>query len=379
MSQKRDYYEVLNVPRDADETALKKAYRKLAVKYHPDRNPDDPSAAERFREATEAYEVLKDPQKRALYDRYGHAGAQAGPGAGGFGGGYSMDINEALSSFLREFGGFGGLGDIFGDLLGGRGGAAQRQGRSLQIRLPLTLEEAAQGVTKKIKYKRLTVCAECGGTGAAKGSRAVACPQCQGRGRLRQVRSTLLGTFATEEPCGRCEGRGQVVERPCGACRGSGTVRGEKQREIQVPPGVDNGHVLDLRGEGDAGERGGPAGDLRVAFEVAEHEVFERHGDDLLLDLPVSPLDLALGARLRVPGLDGQVDLNLPAGTQSHEVFRLRGLGMPRLGRHGRGDLLVRVLAWTPQKLTAEQTAQLERLRAGLAGQVPAPRRRRRG
>ena len=178
MSQKRDYYEVLNVPRDADETALKKAYRKLAVKYHPDRNPDDPSAAESFREATEAYEVLKDPQKRALYDRFGHAGAQAGPGAGGFGGGYSMDINEALSSFLREFGGFGGLGDIFGDLLGGRGGPAHRQGRSLQIRLPLTLEEAAEGVTKKIKYKRLAACAECGGSGAAKGSRAAACGRC---------------------------------------------------------------------------------------------------------------------------------------------------------------------------------------------------------
>ncbi len=370
MSEKRDYYEVLGIARDADETEIKRAYRKLAVKYHPDRNPDDPSAAEKFREATEAYEVLKDPQRRAQYDRFGHAAEAAGAAPGGFGGG-AFDINDALESFLRNFGGFGGFGDIFGERGGGGGG----RGRDLQIKVTVTLQEAASGAKKKLRLKKQVACGTCHGSGAAPGSAPTACPQCGGRGRVRQVRQSFLGQMVTESVCPRCHGRGQIVSRPCGDCRGTGTVRGEETLEIEIPAGVATGNYMDLRGRGDAGEHGGPAGDLRLLMEVADDAVFERRGDDLLVDVPISPVDLMLGVRFEVPTLDGRVALKIPAGTQSHKVFRLRGKGMPRLHRGGRGDQLVRVIAWTPEKLTPEQSAQLERLRDALAAQVPSPGR----
>lgn len=376
MAAKRDYYEVLGLGREAAEADIKRAYRKLAVKFHPDRNPDDPTAAEKFREATEAYEVLKDPQKRAQYDRFGHAAT--GQGFGGAGGGFThLDLNEALESFLRNFGGFGGMGGL-GDLFGGGGGGARSgRGRDLQIKVKLTLQEAAAGVKKKLKVKKLVTCDECHGSGAAPDSRPAVCPQCGGAGRVRQVRQSLIGQMVTEGACPRCRGRGQVVNRPCRACNGSGTVRGEETLEIQVPPGVSTGNYMEIPGRGDVGEQGGPAGDLRVVMEIVEDDLFERHGDDVLIDVPVSPIDLMLGVKIEVPTIDGKVALRIPPGTHSHKIFRMRGKGLPRLNHGGRGDQLVRVLAWTPAKLSAEEAAQLERVRDSLARQVPPPGRHR--
>ncbi|MBA4377567.1 MAG: molecular chaperone DnaJ [Gemmatimonas sp.] len=373
MAQKRDYYEVLEVGREAAEGEIKKAYRKLAIKHHPDRNPDDPSAAEKFREATEAYEVLKDPQKRVQYDQLGHAAFEQPSGhAGGFGGMGGMDMNDALASFLRNFGGFG---DIFGGGSGGGGAAGRGQGRDLQVKVAITLREAAEGVHKKVKLRKQVTCKECGGSGGAHGSGASNCPECRGSGRRRQVVRTLLGQMVTEVACNRCGGRGSVVTDPCGACRGTGTVRGEETVEVRIPAGVARGNYMDMAGHGDAGERGGHPGDLRVVFDVHEDEVFERRGDDLLIDVPVSPVDLMLGVKVEVPTLDGRVALKVPAGTQTHKVFRLRGKGMPRLHRSDRGDQLVRILAWTPDKLTADEKSRLESLRAGLSSRVPAPGR----
>ncbi len=373
MSQKRDYYEVLGVGRQAETSEIKKAYRKLAIKFHPDRNPDDPDAAEKFREATEAYEVLKDPQQRARFDQFGHAAFDQSAGFGGAGGfGAGLDMNDALESFLRNFGGFG---DIFGGG-GGGGGRATNRGHDLQVKVELTLEEAAEGVKKKIKLRRQVPCGDCDGSGAARGSRPTSCSECNGIGRVRQVRRSLLGQMVTEGICPACQGRGSVISEPCSGCHGTGTLRGEKTVEVRIPQGVTTGNYMELAGQGDAGERGGPAGDLRVLMEVAEHELYERHGDDLLLDLPVSPVDLILGVKAEVPTLDGRVALKIPAGTQSHKIFRLRGKGMPRLNRGGRGDQLVRVIAWTPQDLSADEISRLEALRDVLAVRTPAPSRR---
>jgi molecular chaperone DnaJ len=369
MTAKRDYYEVLGVPRDAPEAEIKKAYRKLAVKFHPDRNPDDPSAAEKFREVTEAYEVLKDSQKRGQYDRFGHAAESGFEGFGGAGG-FGFDLNDALESFLRNFGGFG---DIFGER--GGGPAAVNRGRSLQIKVKLSLQEAARGISKKIKLKKQIGCHTCGGSGAARGSKPVPCRQCGGLGRVRQVRQSILGQMVTEASCPVCHGRGQIIDNPCPDCRGTGTVRGEESLEIKIPPGVTTGNYMEISGKGDLGERGGPAGDLRVVMEVAEDEVFERHGDDLLIDVPVSPVDLILGVKVEVPTLDGKVALKIPPGTQSHKIFRMRSKGMPHLHRPGQGDQLVRVIAWTPRELSAEEKKRLRELQADLARHVPPPGR----
>lgn len=374
MASKRDYYEVLGVGRDATENEIKKAYRKLAVKYHPDRNPDDPTAAEHFREATEAYEILKDPQKRQQFDQFGHAAFDQSAGFGGaqgFGAGFGLD--DALESFLRNFGGFGGFEDIFG---GARaGGAPSTRGRDLQVKVKLTLQEAASGATKKIKLRKQVPCGECDGTGAAAGSQPASCPQCGGRGRVRQVRQSLFGQMVQEGVCPRCQGRGRIVDHPCGACNGSGSIRGEETIEVRIPAGVATGNYMELAGRGDCGVQGGPAGDLRVVMEVGEDPVFERHGDDILIDVPVSPVDLMLGTRLEIPTLDGRVALKIPAGTHTHKIFRLRGKGMPRLNRGGNGDQLVRVLAWTVQDLDDSQRRSLEQLRDSLADRVPEPGR----
>jgi molecular chaperone DnaJ len=367
--RKRDYYEVLGIARDADATEIKKAYRAQAIKYHPDKNPDDPGAAEKFREAAEAYEVLKDSEKRAQYDRFGHVDAGAGPGGGYGQGGFNVDLNDALESFLRNFGmGGAGFGDVFGG--GGRG-----RGRNLQLELSVTLEEAARGVRKTVKVTKQVPCSDCGGTGAAAGSKPATCQHCRGHGRVRQVRQSLLGQMVTEGLCPQCQGRGQVVQDPCRSCRGTGTVRGEESLEINVPAGVSSGNYMELQGKGDAGDHGGGAGHLRVVFNVRESDLFERHGDDLLIDVPVSPIDLMLGTKIEVPTLDGKVALKIPAGTQSHKIFRMRKKGMPHVNRPGTGDQLVRVIAWTPADLDKDMIKRLEALQADLARRVPPPGR----
>ncbi|PID80643.1 molecular chaperone DnaJ [bacterium DOLZORAL124_64_63] len=376
---KRDYYEVLGVGKDASTAEIKKAYRKLAIKHHPDKNPGDDGAAERFREVTEAYEVLKDTQKRAQYDQFGHAPEGGGfGGPGGFGaGGVHVDLNDALESFLRNFGmgGGGGFGDIFGGGGGGAGGRAQQRGRDLQIALKVDLRDAAKGVSKKIKVNKQVGCRDCGGSGAASGSKPVTCQQCGGLGRVRQVRQSLLGQMMTETACPSCHGQGQTISNPCGNCAGSGTVRGEEVIEVKIPAGVSSGNYMELQGKGDKGERGAATGNLRVVFDVQEDETFERHGDDLLIDVPVSPVDLMLGTKVEVPTLGGKVALKIPAGTQSHKVFRMRGKGIPHVNRPGTGDQLVRVLSWTPDKLDKDTKARLESVREALAGKVPAPGR----
>ncbi len=372
MSTKRDYYEVLGVDRNADAGAIKRAYRKKAIQYHPDKNPDDPTAAEKFREATEAYEVLKDPQKREQYDRFGHSMGEGGfAGAGGFQAG-DFGLDDALESFLRNFGMGGGFADFFG---GGRsdGAGGRRRGRDLQLNLKVSLREAAHGAQKTVKINKQVPCTECGGTGSAAGSAPQTCPQCRGQGRVRQVRQSLLGQMVTEGVCPRCQGTGNIVTNPCRSCRGTGTVRGEETLTIKVPAGVSTGNYMELQGKGDAGGPGAPAGNLRVVFEVTGDDIFERHGDDLLLDVPVSPIDLMLGTKVEVPTLDGKVALKIPAGTQSHKVFRMRGKGMPHVNRPGSGDQLVRVIAWTPRKLDRDLKRRLEALRDDLKPLIPEP------
>lgn len=358
MPARRDYYEVLGVARDAGADEIKKAYRQLALKYHPDKNPDDPKAEDHFKEATEAYEVLRDEQKRSLYDRYGHAGlrgAAAGPA------GFDFDLQDALRAFMRDFGDFG---DFFG---GGRGGQREDRGSDLQIRIGLTLEEVARGVTRKLKIRKNLTCASCGGSGAAANSRTVTCVQCHGSGQVRQVHRTFIGQFINVSTCARCGGEGRTIEQPCPACGGEGRAKGEETVEVEVPAGVVEDNYLTLRGKGEAGRRGTPPGDLLVVFHVAEHEIFERHGNDLVADLPVSPARAALGGEEDVPTLDGQATVEVPAGVQTGKVLRLKGKGLPSLNGRGVGDLLLRVIVFVPVKLSAREKelyAELARLEA---------------
>ena len=370
MSAKRDYYSVLGVDRQAAEGEIKRAYRKLAIKYHPDKNPDDTSAAEKFREATEAYEVLKDPQKKAQFDQFGHMDSDRGFGGAQGYGGFNVDLNDALESFLRNVG-MGGFGESFG----GEERGSRQHGRNLQIALEITLAEAAQGVKKKLRVNKQVVCDTCHGSGAAPGSKPIPCAHCRGHGRVRQVRQSLLGQMVTEGLCPHCRGQGAVIEDTCPDCNGTGTVRGEETIEIKVPAGVASGNYMDLQGKGDVGNNGAAAGHLRVVFTVEDSELFERHGDDLLIDVPISPVDLMLGTRIEVPTLTNMVSLKIPAGTHSHKIFRMRGKGISHVNRPGAGDQLVRVLAWTPGKLEKTLRKQLEEIQKDLADTVPPPGR----
>lgn len=362
---KRDFYDVLGVARGASEDEIKKAYRKVAMQYHPDRNPGDKDAEAKFKEATEAYEVLRDTNKRARYDQFGHAGV-GGAAGGPPGGGHDFsgfDLADALRAFMRDFGGDGGGGleDLFGGAAGGaRGARGPSRGDDLQVRLPLTLEEIAEGVEKKIRVKHLKRCGTCDGKGG-KGEKS--CTQCQGRGQVRRVQQTMFGQFVNVSACPRCEGEGSTVSEPCRTCGGDGRVSETETVSVKVPAGVANGNYIPLRGLGDAGRRGGPAGDLVVLIEEKEHDVFERHGDDLVIEMPVSFPALALGGKIDVPMLGGTTHVvDLPAGTASGHVTRVRGKGLAGL-RGGRGDLLVRWRVWVPSKLTGADRKLLEQLR----------------
>ncbi len=372
---KRDYYEVLGVARGATEDEIKKAYRKVAMQFHPDRNPGDKEAEAKFKEATEAYEVLRDADKRARYDQFGHAGVGGAAGGGGAGYDFSgFDLADALRAFMRDFGGGGGGGG-FEDLFGGATGGASRgpgRGDDLQVRLPLTLEEIATGVEKKIRVKHLKRCATCGGRGG-KGEKS--CTQCQGRGQVRRVQQTMFGQFVNVTSCPRCEGEGSIVSESCKTCGGDGRVSETETVSVKVPAGVAAGNYIPLRGLGDAGRRGGPAGDLIVLIEEKEHEVFERHGDDLVVDLPVSFVTLALGGKVEVTLIGGSVQsLEVPAGTTGGHTLRLRGKGLPGL-RGGRGDVLVRLMVWVPTKLSGADRKLLEELRRSEGFKPPRPAR----
>ncbi len=336
MPNKRDYYEVLGVSRRADADAIKKAFRKLALKYHPDRNPGDAEAEARFREASEAYQVLSDPEQRAKYDRFGHA-AFEGTAAGGF------DFGAGFEDIF---------GDIFNEFFGmpGRGRARARRGEDLSYTLRIRFEEAAFGCERKISVPRAVGCDDCRGTGGRGGAAPTKCSACRGTGQVRFQQ----GFFSIAKTCGACGGRGEVISDPCPTCRGTGRVRRRHELQVRVPPGVDTGTRLKLRGEGEPGV-GGTPGDLYVSIAVEDHEIFRREGNDVLCDVPISFPQAALGAEIDVPTLDGPVKMKIKEGTQSGSVFRLRGRGIPDLHGYGRGDELVRVVVETPRRLTPLQ------------------------
>jgi molecular chaperone DnaJ len=369
----RDYYEILAVEKTADADTIKKAYRKLALQYHPDRNGGDKEAEEKFKEATEAYEVLRDADKRAAYDRYGHAGVKRGGagGGGGFSGGFGFD--DALNIFMRDFGGFGGFEDLFG---GRRGRGGVQKGKDLQVRVPVTLEEVATGVRKRVSIRALDPCGTCTGTGSADSGEAEACATCQGMGQVRTVQRTVFGQFVQAAVCPTCHGEGKVIKNPCKTCNGDGRQRGERTVDVDIPSGVSSDNYLTLRGAGNAGPRNGPRGDVVVVIEVEEDTRWVREGSDLYYDLPVSFSQAVLGQEVEVPTVHGEEKMRIPSGVQSGEVFTLRGKGLPHLGGGGRGDQHVRVHVWTPTELTPEQETLFRQL-AELEGPVPQAGSRR--
>lgn len=357
--EKRDYYEVLGVPRDASLDEIKRAYRRLAVKYHPDKNPGNKSTEEKFKEATEAYEVLKDDSKRLTYDRYGHQGL-AGGGFGGFGD-FSFNLSDALRAFMRDFGGFG-FESFFGETTTSRQRAGLQRGRDLQVKLELSLEEIASGVEKTIRLKKLVVCERCAGSGLEKGTSEKSCPRCGGSGQQKTVTRSFFGQFVNISTCPYCNGTGKIIEKPCLACAGNGRVKGQSKIRVKIPPGVSSGNYIPVKNASDVGPRGGPAGDVLVIVEEKEHPIFTRHGDDIICEQAINFSKAALGDRIKVPTLDGTVDLKIPPGTQSGKVFRLRGKGIPYLNGYSRGDQLVRVLVITPTRLSAEEKELFLRL-----------------
>ncbi len=355
---KRDYYEILEVPKDADETAIKKSYRKIAMQFHPDRNPDNKAAEDKFKEAAEAYEVLSDPDKRAKYDRFGHAGVS---GQQGYGGAEGMNMDDIFSQF----------GDVFGDspfesFFGNRGGGQRAQGQkgsNLRIKLSLTLEEVEAGVKKTIKVKKRKTCTTCKGSGAKDGS-VKTCQTCGGSGMVRQIRSTFLGQMQTTTQCPTCHGSGTIVVEPCTKCRGEGRTIEEEMIDIDIPGGVEDGMQLTMRGRGNAGIKGGPAGDLLISIEVKPHAELKRDGNNLIFELYLSFPDAAIGCSVDVPTLSGPVKIKIPPGTQSGKIFRLNGKGLPSVQAYGKGDELIYVNIWTPKKISDDEKKILEKLNA---------------
>lgn len=350
----RDYYEILDVDRDASQEEIKRAYRKVAMRYHPDRNPDDAEAESLFKEAAEAYEILRSPDQRSRYDQFGHAGVHRGAGAGGF----HFDLGDALRAFMRDFGGFD---DLFG-ARGRRGGArGPLRGSDVQIKMRVTLEEVSTGVERSIRAKLLQSCEECAARGTID-EEPTSCSACEGTGEIRQAQRSIFGQFVSVQPCPRCGGEGTVIVNPCDECGGEGRTRREQRIKVKIPAGVQTGNYLTLRGEGNAGPRGGPPGDLLVVIEETPHSVFERHGRDVVLAQGVSFPQAALGAEIEVPTLNGPQRLKVPAGTQSGTVLKLAGAGIPDVSGDGRGDQLVQVAVFVPTRLSEEDRLHLEAL-----------------
>ncbi len=345
---KRDYYEVLGIDKNANDQEIKSAFRKLAKKYHPDLNPDNKEAEHKFKEINEAYEVLSNSEKKSRYDRFGHAGVNgAGAGAGGFG-------QQGFDDFGDIF------GDIFGDFFGGGFSSRGRRngpkkGADIKIKLDIKFEEAAFGAEKEIKFRRTENCSACNGTGAKPGTSKEKCPKCHGSGELKYTQNTPFGQIVNVKTCDKCNGTGQIIKEPCSKCRGTGKIKKIKKINIKIPAGVDTGSVIPLRGEGEPGEKGGPRGDLYVYINVLPHEIFEREGNTVICEFPISFVQAALGDELQVPTLDGKVKYSIPAGTQTGTVFRLRNKGIPNVRGHGRGDQYVKVTVKVPKNLSEKQ------------------------
>jgi molecular chaperone DnaJ len=368
-TKKRDYYQVLGVERHASEEEVKRAYRRLAVKFHPDKNPGDPHAEEKFKELGEAYDILMDADKRAAYDRFGHAAFAQG--SAGFGGGF----HDPFDIFREVFGGGGGIGGgIFETFFGGGGGPHQedrQRGSDLRYDMQITLEEAAFGVEKEVEVRKLDACDKCHGTGAEPGSRSIKCPTCAGRGQV----VTSRGFFHVSQTCPRCHGVGHVVEKPCRECRGEGRLEKTSRIKLKIPAGIADGSRLRSARNGEAGIRGGPQGDLYVVIHVREHEIFQREEDNLYCEVPIPFSIAALGGEVEVPTLDGKAHVKVPAGTQSGQVFKLRGKGIVHVNSRDRGDLMARLMVEVPTRLNAEQRAKLEEF-ASLCGEENSPIRR---
>jgi molecular chaperone DnaJ len=353
---KRDYYEILEVSKGASADELKKAYRKMAIKYHPDKNPGDKAAEEKFKEAAEAYEVLSDPNKKARYDQFGHAGMAGSHAGGGHpGGGFSMD--DIFSQF----------GDIFGGAFGGGGqrGGGRRvaRGQNLRIKVKLTLEEISSGVEKKLKVAKYVSCNKCNGSGAQSAGAMSTCSTCRGSGQVHRIMNTMLGQMQTSATCPTCNGEGQIITDKCKQCHGDGVMRGEDVVSVRIPAGVHEGIQLSVSGKGNAAPRGGIPGDLIVVIEEAEHEHFHREGNNLFFEQHISIVDAAMGTQVEIPTLDGKARVKIEPGTQSGRVLRLKGKGVPDVNGYGRGDLLVSVQVWTPKHLSSEEKKLLEKLR----------------
>ena len=356
-AEKRDYYEVLGVDKSASEDEIKRAYKKMARKYHPDLNPDNKEAEEKFKEVNEAYEVLSDSDKKARYDQFGFAGVDPNYGAGAGGGAYGAGGFD-----------FGDLGDIFGSFFGGGFGSAQRRNpnapqrvESIRLSVTISFEEAAFGCEKEVSVDRYETCAVCHGSGCADGTSPEVCPDCHGSGQVQVRRQTPMGVFATTSPCGRCGGKGRIIKTPCTACRGSGLERKRRTIQAKIPAGIDNGQTISIRGQGHAGKNGGPSGDLLITITVRPHELFRREGTSVLCEAPITFAQAVLGAELEIPTIDGKVKYDLPEGTQSGTTFRLKGKGIPELNGRGRGDQYVTVYIETPRNLNREQKEALKK------------------
>ena len=357
--EKRDYYEVLGVSKSADATEIKKAYRKLALKYHPDKNPGDKEAEEKFKEAAEAYDVLSNEEKRRRYDQFGHAGV-GGAGQGGFGGGMSMD--DIFSQFGDIFGSFGGFSG-FGGFGGGRSARRVNRGTNLRVKVKMNLQEIATGIEKKIKVKKYVACQHCNGTGAKDGKSYSTCSTCKGSGQVTRVQNTILGAMQTTSTCPTCEGEGKIINEKCTFCNGEGVLMSEEVISINIPAGVGEGMQLSLSGKGNAARRGGVNGDLIVLIEEEEHPELVRDGNDLLYNVFIGYPEAVLGETVEIPTIEGKVKVKIEAGTQPGKILRLRGKGLPDVNGYGKGDLLAKVNVWIPKNLSKDEKKLVEKMK----------------